>query len=343
MKYRQLGKTGLTISEIGFGCIPIIRLDVGRAVAVLRHAFARGINFFDTANAYLDSEMKIGKALKGKRKAIVLATKTAKRSALGAAEHLENSLRMLQTDYIDLFQLHLVNKQADWEAIFSPGGAMEAVLKAKDQGKIRHIGITSHNYAMTLQAIKSKLFATVMFPFNFIENSAVGKMLNLVEEKETGFLAMKPFAGGVIDNAGLVFKFLRQYPAVIPLPGFDSIAYVDEVLTIYEQPNHVSEEDVTLMEKYRQDLGPAFCRRCEYCQPCRNGVFITAAMGYPVVVRRMSPPVAVQFLNNAMESVRNCTRCGECLNRCPYKLAVPETLQKNYAVYREHLKSIFKS
>ncbi len=340
MKYRKLGKTDLIISEVGFGCIPIIRLEVNEAVDVLRHAFSKGINFFDTANAYHDSEMKIGKALKEHRKEIVLATKTGRRDGAGATKHLEKSLRLLQTDYIDLFQFHQVGKQEEWEAIFAPGGAMEAVLKAREQGKIRHIGITSHSYPLALQSIKAELFATIMFPFSFIEDSASGEMLSLAEEKEIGFLAMKIFGGGVIDNANLAFKFLRQHPAAIPIPGFDSLEYIDEVLAIYEQPNIVSEKDVELIETYRQDLGSGFCRRCEYCQPCAQGVIITPAMSYPVIVKRMSPSVSVQYFKNPMESVTRCTGCGECITRCPYELNIPDIIQRNYKIYNEHLKLI---
>lgn len=337
MKYRELGKTGLMISEVGFGCIPIIRLGSDDAIDVLKYAFDRGINFFDTANAYHDSEMKIGKALKGQRDKVVLATKTGRRDGAGAKEHIENSLRMLQTDYIDLFQFHQVSKKEDWEAINAPGGAMETALKAKEQGEIRHIGITSHSYTMALELIKTGLFATMMFPFSFIEDSPVGDMLSLIKEKGMGFLAMKPFGGGVIDNAAITFKFLRQYPEAIPIPGFDSVKYVDEVLAIYEQSNIVSEEDLALMEKYRLDLGSEFCRRCEYCQPCSSGVMITPAMGYPIVAKRMSPAVSVNFSKNAMESVQNCTSCGECITRCPYELRIPDILQKNYQMYNEHL------
>ena len=336
MQYRKLGKTGLVISEVGFGCIPIIRLGSEEAIHVLRYAFDKGINFFDTANAYHDSEQKIGKALHGFRDKVVLATKTGKRDAVGATEHIENSLRALQTDYLDLFQFHQVSKDGDWEGITAPGGAMEAVLKAKEQGKIRHIGITSHSYTMALKLIKTGIFTTMMFPFSFIEDSALGEMLSLIREQEMGFLAMKPFGGGVIDNAALAFKFLRQYPETIPIPGFDSVAYIDEVLSFYEHPNLVAEEDIALMEKYRHDLGSQFCRRCEYCQPCPNGVMITPAMGYPILVKRMSPEVSIKFSKNPMESVALCTGCGECVTRCPYELPIPDILQRNYGMYIEH-------
>jgi len=341
MKYRKLGKTGLEISEVGFGCIPIIRLSSDEAINVLRYAFERGINFFDTANAYRDSEEKIGLALRGHRDKIVLATKTGKRDALGAAEHIENSLRMLQTDYIDLFQFHQVSAEEDWQAITAPKGAMEALLKAKEQGKIRHIGITSHSYEMTLKLMKTGLFATIMFPFSFIEDSALGEMLDLSREQEMGFLAMKPFGGGVIDNAALAFKFLRQHSEAIPIPGFDSVEYINEVLAIYEQTNTVSEEDIALMEKYRQDLGSSFCRRCEYCQPCPSGVMITPAMTFPVVAKRMSPAVSVDFSRKAMESITKCIKCGVCIKRCPYELAIPDILERNFKMYDEY-RSLYK-
>ena len=162
----------------------------------------------------------------------------------------------------------------------------------------------------------------------------------MAEEKEIGFIAMKLFGGGVIDNANLAFKFLRQHPAAIPIPGFDTKEYIDEVLAIYEQPNLVSEKDVKLIETYRQDLGSGFCRRCEYCQPCPNGVIITPAMSYPVIVKRMSPSVSVQYFKNPMESVTRCTGCGECITRCPYELNIPDIIQKNYKIYNEHLKLI---
>ena len=338
MNYRKLGKTGLEISEVGFGCIPIIRLKTDEAVKVLQYAFERGINFFDTANAYHDSEYKIGLALKSQRDQVVLATKTGRRDGTGAREHLENSLRMLQTDYIDLYQFHQVSKDEDWQALMAPGGAYEAAVKAREQGKIRFIGITSHSYDMSLKLIKTGLFASIMFPFSFVEDKPKEEMLRMTQEQGMAFISMKPFGGGVIDNAALAFKFLRQYPEAIVIPGFDSIDYVDEVLSFYEQPNQVTAEDLALMAKYRKDLGSQFCRRCEYCQPCPNGVKITPAMGYPVVARRMSPEVSVKFSKAAMESVENCLSCGECLPRCPYELPIPEILQRNYAMYSEHLK-----
>lgn len=336
MRYRELGKTGLKISEFGFGCIPIIRLNNEDAVKVLHHAFDCGINFYDTANAYRDSEYKMGLAFKGRRDKVVLATKTGRRDAQGANEHLENSLKMLQTDYLDLYQFHQVSKQEDWQAITAPGGALEAVSKAKEAGKIRHLGITSHSYEMALKLVKTGMFESVMFPFNFIEDAAKDELLTLCKELNIAFLAMKPFGGGTIDNAALAFKFLRQFPEAVVIPGFDSIDYVNEVLNIYAKPNEVTAADLAGMEAYRQELGSKFCRRCEYCQPCPHGVMITPAMGYHIVAKRMSPAVSIHFSKQAMESVPNCVECGTCITRCPYELPIPEILKKHYDMYEQH-------
>jgi len=336
MQYRTLGKTGLTVSEVGFGCIPIIRLENRQAIKTLRHAFEQGITFYDTANAYRDSEAKIGQAFSGMRDKVVIATKTGRRDGAGALEHLENSLRMLQTDYIDIYQFHQVSTEKDWETIIGRGGALEVIAKAREQSKIRHIGITSHSLTMALRLIKTRLFSTVQFPFNFIEDAAKDDLRQSAMKMNLGFIVMKPFAGGMIDNAAVVFKFLRQFPEMIPIPGFDSTEGIDEILSFYDKTNVVADDDLVLMDKYRTELGKQFCRRCEYCQPCPHGVNITPAMGYQVIARRMSPVVAAGFARGPMESVANCVECGVCITRCPYDLPIPDMLKKHYSMYQQH-------
>ncbi len=336
MKQVKFGKSGLKISELGFGGIPIIRLDIHTAVKILRRAYDSGITFYDTANAYRDSEEKIGRAFDGLRDKIVIATKTIMRDGKNATNHLENSLRMLRTDYIDLYQLHQIAQEKDWNAVTAPGGALESVVKAKQEGKVRFIGVTSHNLSMAVRLAKTGLFSSIQIPFNFIEDAAKHELFQIAADLGMGMLVMKPFAGGMIDNAEVAFKFLRQFPEVLPIPGFDSESAVDQVVSFYEKPNIVSEEDLRIMERYRKELGKQFCRRCEYCQPCPQGVMITPAMGYKIVVSRMSPKVAVEFCRPAMESVKLCTECGECLERCPYELPIQEMLKANYDLYEQH-------
>ena len=243
---------------------------------------------------------------------------------------------MMKTDYIDIYQLHQIAQEKDWESVTRPGGTMEAVIRAKEQGKIRYIGVTSHNLVMAVKLVKTGMFSTVQFPFNFIEDAAKDELHAVARERGMGILAMKPFAGGVIDNGRIAFKFLREYPDVIPLPGFDSSEKVDEVISFYRQRNSVSEKDRKLMEKYRLELGKQFCRRCEYCQPCPQGVMITTAMAYKVIASRMSPPVAVEFCRVPMETIPLCTECRECIERCPYELPIPDMLKEYYDLYEQH-------
>ncbi len=336
MRYRMLGKTGLEISEVGFGAIPIIRLGMEEAVRVLRRAHDRGITFYDTANMYLDSEEKIGRAFRGLRHQVVLATKTIKRDRQGAAADIDLSLHRMNTDYIDLFQFHQVSQETDYQTLIGPDGALEAVRQAREAGKLRHLGVTSHSLEMALKLVKTGLFSTVQFPFNFIEESPSLELHPEARAREMGILAMKPFCGGMVESARLCFKFLRQWPDVIPLPGFDTEERVDEVVDLYGQENVVAPEDLAEMGECREALGERFCRRCEYCQPCPQGVMITPAMIYPVIAHRMSPAIASNFSAKAMESVRNCIECGECLERCPYGLPIPEMLKEHLALYEEH-------
>jgi uncharacterized protein len=340
MRYVPFGKTGLTVSELGFGGIPLIRLNKDSAVNVLRRAHDHGITIYDTANMYLDSEEKIGMAFLGLRDKVIIASKSIRRDAAGMTEHVEKSLRRLKTDYIDLYQLHQVAREADWKAIMAPGGAMEALLQARDKGKIRHIGVTSHSLEMALKLVKTDLFSSIQFPFNFIEIAAKDELHGVARERGIGILAMKPFAGGMIDNADIAFKFLRQHPGVIPIPGFDSVEAVDQVTSFYKRENLITPSDVHLMDRYRAELGKQFCRRCEYCQPCPNEVMITQAMGYRVIANRMSPGVAVEFSRLSMESVLKCDACGACVEKCPYDLPIPDMLKSFYDLYEQHRKCL---
>jgi aryl-alcohol dehydrogenase-like predicted oxidoreductase len=336
MRYRCLGKTGLEVSEVGFGAIPIIRLSFTEAEQVLQRALERGINFYDTAHLYVDSEEKIGRAFAGKRQQIVLATKTMKRDRQGAREDLELSLRRLGTEYLDLYQLHQVSQDSDWETLTGPGGALEALQRAKEAGKIRHLGVTSHSLAMAIRLVQTGLFSTVQFPFNFVETEATKDLHPLARQLQVGILAMKPFCGGLVEDARVAFAFLRQFPDIIPLAGCDSVERVDQVANLYEGDLAVTPEDSAAMDRYRTELGDAFCRRCEYCQPCPQGVMITPAMLYGIVAHRMGPAKAAAFAAKPMESVRLCEECGDCASRCPYNLPIPEILKKHLAMYDEH-------
>ncbi len=337
MQTVRLGKTDLSVSQVGFGGIPIIPLSVEEGVAVVRHCFERGITLFDTANMYGDSEIKIGLALESFREQVVIATKTLERSAEGVGKHIKQSLENLKTDYIDLYQLHSISKQDDWDAIVAPGGALEAINQAKAEGKIKHIGFSSHDIALAIQICRTGLFGTIQIPFNFIENDPADELFPVARELDMGIIAMKPLGGGLLGRADLCFRFLQQYPFVVPDPGIQSAQEADEIIALYDSPRALTSEDNRKIEKIRSQLGKQFCHRCGYCMPCEQGVKIPDVMNFRSMARRLSPSITIAFTKDAMETVDKCSECGECLEKCPYNLTIPELIREHQTLFNTYV------
>ncbi len=335
MKKNRLGKTGLMVSELGFGGIPIMQLDVNDAAKMVRYCFDRGVTFFDTANMYMDSEGKIGQALEGVRDRVVIATKTLERSREKAAEHIANSLKQLRTDYIDLFQFHNLSEESALETVLAPGGAMEAATEAKVRGQIRHIGFSAHNKDAALKVVQTGLFETVQFPFNFLETQALEALHPAALERDMGIIAMKPLGGGMLERADLCFKFLQQYPNVIPIPGVSNKEEFDQIVALYETPQPLTDRDRQDMEGIREQLGESFCRRCGYCLPCPQGVLIREAQMFPAIVNRMSLRQTLAFMKVPIATIEKCVECGECEEKCPYDLPIVEMLRDHAERYRE--------
>jgi len=335
MKKNRLGKTGLMVSELGFGGIPIMQLDANDGAEMVRYCFDRGVNFFDTANMYMDSEGKIGQALEGVRDRVIIATKTLERSRGKASEHIANSLKQLRTDHIDLFQFHNLSEESELEAVLAPGGAMEAAADAKDRGQIRHIGFSSHNKDAALKVVQTGLFETVQIPFNFVETQALEALHSAALEQDMGIIAMKPLGGGMLERADLCFKFLQQYPHVIPIPGVSNKREFDQIMAMYETPQALTDRDRQDMESIRERLGDSFCRRCGYCLPCPQGVMIREVQMFPAIMNRLSPRQAVGFMKGAIATVDECVECGECEEKCPYNLPIVEMIRRHSERYRE--------
>lgn len=336
MNTTKLTGTDLEISQIGFGGIPIIALSKAEAESIVKYCFDLGITFFDTANMYNSSEEKIGTALESVRDKVVIATKTAQRDAKEVSAHIELSLQQLKTDYIDLYQLHNVSNQEALEQALAPQGAFEAARKARDAGKIRYIGFSSHSIPTALEALGTGLFQTLQFPFNFIENDPVDALFPQARRQGVGIIGMKPLGGGLLERADLCFGFLQQYPDVIPIPGIKTQKEADEIVGLYANPKPLSKADLSDMENIRSVLGEKFCHRCEYCMPCEQGVQINSVLIYKAAAKRLSREGANAWLENAMESVAECIECGECEQKCPYNLPITDLLKENLALYREY-------
>lgn len=330
-----LGKTGITVNKNGFGALPIQRIPAEEAVRLLRKAYENGISFFDTARWYTDSEHKVGLAFAGMRDQIFIATKTGAQNAEGFWQDLEQSLKQLQTDYIDLYQFH--------NPAFCPkpgdeSGLYDAALAAKAQGKIRHIGITNHRLAVAHEAIDSGLYETLQFPFCYLATEKDIELVEKCRQADMGFIAMKALSGGLINNSAAAYAFLEQYDNVLPIWGVQREEELDEFLSYIGNPPVMTEELSAVIRHDREELLGDFCRGCGYCMPCPVGIEINNCARMSLLLRRS--PSASHLSPEGQEKMRKieqCLHCGQCKSKCPYGLDTPALLQKNLEDYKKVL------
>ena len=311
MEYTKLGKTGLEISRMGFGGIPIQKVDVPAVRMLMEKMAEKGVNYIDTARGYTVSEAYIGEALEGMRDKFVLATKSMARTKEAMAKDIETSLANLRTDYIDLYQIHNPGL-ADLETVIAPGGALEALLEAKAAGKIGHIGLTAHFDSVFERALEMEWVETIMFPYNIVENQGA-ELMRRCTEQNVGFICMKPLAGGALEDATLALRYIRQNPDV----------------SVMEDVSPLTQEELEKIEIIRKTLGTQFCRRCNYCQPCAAGINISGTFlmeGY--LDRYGLGDWAKSRYASFPKKAGDCIGCGVCETRCPYQLPIREMLKR---------------
>lgn len=331
-----LGSTGITVNKNGFGALPIQRISHEDAGKLLRKAYDAGIDFFDTARFYTDSEAKIGESLKDVRKNIFIATKTAAGTQQEFKEDLKTSLDFLQTDYIDLYQFHnpsFCPKAGDGTGLY------EAMLKAKAQGKIRHIGITNHRISVANEAIESGLYETLQFPFNYLATSQEHELVEKCRKYNMGFIAMKALSGGLITDARAAYCYQAEFDNVLPIWGVQKESELDEFIEFIDKPPRMTEEIQAIIKKDQMELAGNFCRGCGYCVPtCPVGIEINNCARMSLLLRRS--PSQLQLTPEAqakMRKIENCIHCGRCSAHCPYGLDTPKLLADNYKDYCEVL------
>jgi len=328
---QRFGKTGLMVSRTGFGCIPIQRIPYEDSTALLRHAYENGITLFDTANSYTTSEERIGIALHDVRDKIVICTKSAPLSPEKVTQNIENSLKMLQTDYIDVFQVHNPSfvPYPDQE-----NGLYNCLLKAKKQGKIRHIGITQHNKNLAKEAVLSGLYDTLQYPCSYLSSDEELSLVDLCREHDIGFLAMKGLCGGLLTNAKAAFAFLRQFDNVFPIWGIQKMAELDEFLSYEANPPSLDSVMRNTIDADKKELSGNFCRCCGYCLPCSVGIPINNAARISFLLGRA---VKEHFLTpewqEKMRLIDSCTNCGQCKKKCPFGIDVPSLLKQQQREY----------
>ena len=336
MQTVTLGRTGIVAQKNGFGALPIQRVSVDYAGMLLKKALAAGVNFFDTARSYSDSEEKIGLALSQDREKFYLATKTPSTTVEGFWQDLETSLRLLKTDYIDVYQFHnpaFCPKPGDGTGLY------EAMLEARDQGKIRFIGITNHRLHVAEEAAASGLYDTLQFPFCYLATDRDIALVNLCKEKNVGFISMKGLSGGLITNAAAAYAWQAQFDNALPIWGVQREEELDQFLSFIENPPAMDDPEIqATIEKDRKELIGNFCRACGYCMPCPAGIVINQCARMSQLIRRSPSAGWLTPESQAMmRKINDCLECGQCKSKCPYGLDTPALLKQNLEDYENIL------
>ena len=335
MQYVTLGKTGLKVSKIGLGGIPIQKSDVGEVKALFQALMEKGVNYVDTARGYTVSEKLIGEALEGNRDKFVLATKSMARTREAMAKDIEISLNNLKTDYIDLYQVHNPSME-NLEQVLAEGGALEALLEAKAEGKIRHLGLTAHSLSVFERALSLDWVETIMFPYNIVESQGE-ELMKRCSETNVAFIDMKPLAGGAIEDAALALRYICANPDVtIVIPGMYSIDEVEQNLAAVEDVSPITPEEHAKAEQIRKELGTNFCRRCNYCQPCTAGINISGVFLFAGYLQRYDlGSWGYDRYQSLPVKADACIECGVCESRCPYHLPIRDMLKKCVKDFKE--------
>lgn len=328
MEYRILGKTGLEISRLGFGGIPIQKIDAEGTRALIGELISSGVNFIDTARGYTVSEEYLGYALEGVRERFVLATKSMARTREAMAADIAISLKNLRTDYIDLYQVHNPSAK-DLETVMDPSGALEALIEAKNEGRIGHIGVTLHSVELFRRAIDLPWVETIMFPYNIVETQGE-ELIKLCAERNIGFICMKPLAGGAIEDGRIAMRFIAANPAVtVVIPGMAEASEIKENASAIADSSPLSEAELGRIAEIKESLGTTFCRRCNYCAPCTVGINIPSVFLFEGYYSRYDLKTwAAERYASLPKTASDCIGCGVCEERCPYELPIRDMLKK---------------
>jgi predicted aldo/keto reductase-like oxidoreductase len=338
LKKRRLGRTEIVVPLVGFGGIPIMRVSTEEAVDVIGEALRQGIDFFDTARGYGDSERKIGEALRTHGARPVLASKSPMRERGSMLEDFEQSLSDLGAEAVDLYQAHCVNTPEDYGKIMAKGGAYEALAELRSQGRLRFIGLTSHNLSIAKEAVESSLFDTVQVLFSLLEPEAADEVIPMALEKDVGVLGMKPFGGGCIDRYDIALRYVISNPGVIAIPGMATVEEVRKNVAVASEPRPLSSEELRAAEAAKEEIGTRYCRRCDYCQPCPNEIPIAFMLHIPSIRKRIGDSMMnTDTYRDLLRKGSGCDDCGQCEERCPFNLPVRDLIRESRQVLAEVL------
>jgi predicted aldo/keto reductase-like oxidoreductase len=333
MEKVRLGRTNLIVTKLGWGGIPIQRVSEQEGVSVIRAVVDMGVDLLDTARGYTSSEHRIGLALQKIDKPVILSSKSHVRTEK-ICDEVHISLKQMKVKKIHIYHLHAVSSFKDYEKAMGPRGAYEGLKRLQDEGLIDHIGMTSHNLDVLERALEDGYFDVIMACYSFLEPDAAKKIFPLAKTKDVGVLTMKPFSGGVIEEAGPALRFVLSTPNIVPIPGSETLEKAKENWEIFMKGYSLTEKDKEGIETLRKEWDQQFCRRCDYCQPCSEKISIQHILGLKSIVKRFGSRAGeLDWFTTLIERARNCSECGDCLSRCPYQLPIPDLIKKNLEWY----------
>ncbi len=329
----RLGRTNLMVTRLGWGGIPIQRVSEEEAIPVIRAVIEMGVDLLDTARGYTNSEHRIGLALRQTDKPVVISTKSQVRNA-AIYDEVHESLRQLGVPKIHIYHSHNIATHEDYDKVMAPGGGYEGLQRARDEGLIAHIGVSSHNLAILERAIEEGRFDVIMACYSFLEPDAAKRVFPMARAKDIGILAMKALSGGVIEEAGPALRYVLAEEGIVPIPGSETLDTARENWRIFLQGGPLSDDDKARIEAVRKEFNQVFCRRCDYCLPCGEEIRIQVMLGLKSMIKRFGNQVQeLQWIKDMIAKARNCTGCGECTSRCPYQLPIPDLIKKNLEWY----------
>lgn len=336
MDRRTLGRTGIEVCAVGMGGIPLTQLSLEEGAQLVSYALDTGIDFIETARGYQDSEKKIGLGIRGRRDSVTLASKAGHRDYDGMAAAIDQSLEALDTDYIDIYQVHYIKDEEALKQVLAPNGAMKALRKAQDERKIGHIGVTAHEARPLVQAMETGEFTNVQLPFNIVEREACDRLIPLANELNIAVIVMKPLAGGIFPNARDALRYILQQPISVMAIGMKRKWEVDENVALASAWAPLNDDEMTALMRQADEMGTTFCRRCYYCLPCPQGVSLSMLMIADMLHLRHGIDELMRDMkwDEHLATALKCVRCEQCVEKCPYNLPIPDLVA---AAFEKHM------
>jgi uncharacterized protein len=333
MEKVRLGRTNLLVTRLGWGGIPIQRVSDDEAIPVIRAVVEMGVDLLDTARAYTNSEHRIGLALEKLDKPVFLSSKSQVKTDK-IYDEVHESLRQMRVSKVHIYHFHNISTHEDYDKVMSPGGGYEGLQRARDEGLIDHIAISSHSLNVLERAIEEGHFDVIMACYSFLEPDAAKKVFPMARAKDVGILAMKALSGGVIEEAGTALRYVLAEEGIVPIPGSETLGRARDNWRIFTEGGPLTMHDKERIAAIRKEFDQVFCRRCDYCQPCTEQISIQFLIGLKSTIKRFGSQVQeLKWMKEMIARARNCSECGECTSRCPYQLPIPDLIKKNLAWY----------